>query len=163
MEYKKELAELIDTVIKEGASDLHLAVGRSPIIRVSGFLIPLIKRPAISAGEMEGVLTELLTPENKQRFLDTKEIDFSYTHDNIVRFRGNGFFLKGKVAIALRLIPKAIRTLAELNLPPLLEAFTKKPQGFFLVVGPVGQGKTTTLADLIEMINTERLEHIITI
>jgi twitching motility protein PilT len=79
------------------------------------------------------------------------------------RFRGNGFFKQGMIAIALRLIPHKIKTIEELNLPPILETFTRKTQGFFLVVGPVGQGKSTTLASMIELINQERLEHILTI
>jgi twitching motility protein PilT len=81
----------------------------------------------------------------------------------VARFRGNAFFQRGAISVAMRLIPKNIRTVQELNLPPVLETFSRKPQGFFLCVGPVGQGKTTTLAALIELINSERAEHIITI
>lgn len=162
-DYKKLLDELVDTVVKEGASDLHLSEGRSPIIRVSGFLIPLLKMEAVSKDDINGLLDLLVSPEFKQRFLRDKELDFSYSHGSVARFRGNGFFRQGSIAIAMRLIPKKIKTLQELNLPPILETFTRNKQGFFLVVGPVGQGKSTTLAALIEMINAERLEHILTI
>ena len=163
MDYAKELEQLITTVIKEGGSDLHLAAGRHPTIRVAGALIPLLKHRVLSKEDTLGFVTELLTPENKKRFLETKEIDFSYSYKDQARFRGNGYFQQGAVGFALRLIPRKIRTLEELNLPPILATFAEKQQGFFLVVGPVGHGKTTTLAALIDLINSARSEHIITI
>ena len=163
MDYKAELKELIEIVIKEGGSDLHLSGGQRPTIRVSGFLIPLMKKPVLSAKDAEGLIKELLTPDNQQIFYSTREVDFSYTFNDRVRFRGNGYVQKGFQAVALRLIPKEIRTLEELKLPSILETFTKKQQGFFLVVGPVGHGKSTTLASMVEMINQSRLEHIVTI
>jgi twitching motility protein PilT len=163
MDYKKELNDLVKTVFQEGASDLHLAEGKKPTIRVSGMLLPLIKRDTVSKEVIVGILSELVTKENREFFLKNKELDFSYSTDNGERFRGNAFFQQGMISIALRLIPHKIRTLEELNLPPILESFTDKPQGFFLVVGPVGQGKSTTLAAMIEHINQTRSEHIITI
>ncbi len=162
-EYKKELEDLILTVIHEGASDLHLVTGRHPTIRVSGELVPLVKKPMLEAANTLGLIKELLDEQNFNLFLDDKEIDFSFSFGKEARFRGNGFFQKGTVAIALRLIPKKIKTISELGLPPVLELFTKRKQGFFLVVGPVGQGKSTTLASMIEMINRDRAENIITI
>jgi twitching motility protein PilT len=164
MEYKKELGDLVQTVFQEGASDLHLAEGRRPVIRVSGLLLPLVKRDIFSKEDIDGILSELVTKEEKEIFLKTKELDFSYAIDNGERFRGNAYFQQGKISIALRLIQKKIRNFAELNLPAdILRSFTEKPQGFFLVVGPVGHGKTTTLAAMIESINESRAEHIITI
>lgn len=163
MDYKKELSDLILTVVKEGGSDLHISVGRYPTIRVSGYLIPLLKKEITTEEVAMGMLDVFLNRENKEMFLKNKEIDFSYVYENSARFRGNAYFQRGGPAIALRLVPKEIKTLEQLNLPPLLETFTKKKQGFFLVVGPVGQGKSTTLASMIELINQERLEHIITI
>lgn len=163
MDYAKELEQLIITVIKEGGSDLHISEGRHPTIRVTGALIPLLKYKVLSKEDTLGFATELLTTENKKQFLEMKEIDFSYSYKNEARFRGNGYFQQGAVGIALRLIPKKIRTLEELNLPPILSTFAERRQGFFLVVGPVGHGKTTTLAALIDLINTNRAEHIITI
>ena len=162
MDYKKEIDELVDLILKEGASDLHLSSGRPPVIRSSGSLIPLVKKPVITDADMKGFLGVFLTPVNKELFEKDKNVDFSYSLTH-ARFRGNAYFNQGKVSVALRLIPKAIRTLSELNLPPILETFTRKPQGFFLVVGPIGQGKTTTLATMIEMINQTRTEHIMTI
>ncbi len=162
MDYKKEIEELTNLILKENASDLHLSEGRVPIIRAMGNLIPLMKRPVLSKADLQGFLKVFLTEDNKQLLEDDKDVDFSYSLAN-ARFRGNAYYRQGHLAIALRLIPKTIRTLSELNLPPILETFTRKQQGFFLVVGPIGQGKTTTMATLIEMINQTRTEHILTI
>jgi twitching motility protein PilT len=162
MDYKKEIEDLVNLIIKESASDLHLSVGRTPIIRSSGELIPLIKRPILTELDMSGFAGVFLSEKNKKLLEQNRDADFSYSLANI-RFRGNVFYRQGMLAIALRLIPKDIRTLSDLKLPPILETFTRKPQGFFLVVGPIGQGKTTTLASLIEIINQTRTEHILTI
>ena len=162
MEYRKQIEELVETVIHENASDIHLAEGRTPFIRVSGSLIPLVKKPVISNTDIKGYLDEFLNEDNKVLLAKDKEVDFSYSLTH-ARFRGNAFYRQGMISIALRLIPKTIRTLAELNLPPILESFTRKQQGFFLCVGPIGQGKTTTLASLVEIINQTRNEHILTI
>ena len=163
MDYKNELNDLIKTVFQEAASDLHLSEGKRPTIRVSGMLLPLVKREIISKEMIVGILSELVSKENREFFLKNKELDFSYGMENGERFRGNAFFQQGMISIALRLIPRKIRGLTELNLPDILRSFTDKPQGFFLVVGPVGHGKTTTLAAMIENINESRAEHIITI
>lgn len=162
MDYKKYIEQLVNTVVNEAASDLHLSEGRNPVIRVSGQLIPLIKNPILSAEDMQGFSNEFLNEENKVLLKKDRDVDFSYSLTNS-RFRGNIYYRQGELSIALRLIPKKISTIAELNLPPILETFTRKQQGFFLVVGPIGQGKSTTLAALIEMINQTRSEHIMTI
>ena len=163
IDYKKELEDLIETVIREGASDLHLSEGRSPTLRVTGNLIPLARKSPLKREDTDKFLDVLMTKANKDLFFENKEMDFSYNYHDKARFRGNAFFQQGHVSIALRFIPKQIKTLNELHLPLQLSDFAKKKQGFFLVVGPVGQGKTTTLASMIEMINEERAEHIITI
>ncbi|KKW11482.1 MAG: Pili biogenesis protein ATPase, partial [Parcubacteria group bacterium GW2011_GWA2_49_9] len=157
------LNSLIESTIREGASDLHLLVGRHPVIRVSGQLVPLVKQPQLTGKNAEAFLDQFLRPEDKQLFLKNKEMDFSYSFKDEVRFRGNAYYEKGTIGIALRLIPRKIPSLQELSLPGTLEQFTKKQQGFFLVVGPMGHGKSTTLASLIEMINESRSEHIMTI
>ena len=162
MNYEKEIESLVDLLLKEGASDLHLSAGRAPIIRVSGALIPLVKQAVLTPTDMQGFIKVFLSPANVELLEKNKDVDFSYSLKN-ARFRGNVFRRQDSIAIALRLIPKAIRTLPELNLPVILDMFTRKAQGFFLVVGPIGQGKTTTLATLIEMINQTRTEHIMTI
>ncbi len=164
IEHKKFLYDLIDTVIKEGASDLHLSEGRYPAIRVSGFLVPLVKKEIISRQAIITFLDELLSPENKDIFLEKHEIDFAYSYNNKeLRLRGNAFLQQGMVGIALRVVSSSIKTIDELHLPAILNDFTQKQQGFFLVVGPTGHGKSTTLASMIENINHDRLEHIITI
>jgi len=163
MSYKENLKELLDIVMQEGGSDLHLSEGRNPTIRVSGFLIPLVKKDILKKEDTDGFLNELLNEENKKLFKDNGEVDFSYEYKEGSRFRGNAYMQKGIASIALRLIPGKIRSFEELNLPDVLKIFAEKPQGFFLVVGPVGHGKSTTLAAIIEYINATRPEHIITI
>ncbi|MAF59277.1 MAG: PilT/PilU family type 4a pilus ATPase [Candidatus Pacebacteria bacterium] len=162
MDYKKELIKFIESLVKEGGSDLHFVSGSNPTIRVSGTLTPLLKEKKLTGDDTLGLISELLTPEQKEYFLKNREIDFSYAHES-ARFRGNGYFQQGTAAVALRLVPKEIKTVAELGLPPILENFAQREQGFFLVVGPVGQGKSTTLASLINLINEQRTEHIVTI
>jgi twitching motility protein PilT len=162
-DYKTELAELLDAVIKEGGSDLHFSVGRHPTVRISGELVPFVNKPVLTEEDTKGLLYTLLTKENLAMFEANKEVDFSYSHQSKSRFRGNGFLQKGTIGVVLRLIPNVIRSLEELKLPPILESFCNKQQGFFLVVGPVGQGKTTTLASMVELINQQRSEHIVTI
>jgi len=162
MHTSKLLERFIDIVTQEGGSDIHLSEGRTPIIRVSSYLIPLVKEAVLDRKDMEDILASVLPPERKKEFMEKREVDFGFSR-NTSRFRGNAYFHLGNMSVALRLIPKQIRTLGELGLPPILETFTKKQQGFFLCVGPSGQGKSTTLATMIEMINLERLEHIVTI
>ncbi len=163
VDYKKEFEDLIEKVMKESASDLHLSEGRYPTIRIAGFLIPLMDRRILTSEDTDGFMNVILGPEDRALFQKTKEIDFSYEYKKQARFRGNGFFQQGAVSFALRLIPRKIKTFEELNLPSILETFTQKQQGFFLVVGPVGHGKTTTLAAMVERINETRAEHIVTI
>lgn len=162
-DYKTKLVALIESLIAQGASDLHLSVGVQPIMRVSGSLTPLLSEAVLTQEDMKGFVGELLSPERRKRFEETQEVDFSYSYGDKARFRGNGYWQRGNIGIALRLIPRVIRSVSDLNLPPVLEHFAAREQGFFLVVGPVGQGKTTTLAALIEKINQERAEHIVTI
>lgn len=167
------LDELVEIVVKEGASDLHLCAGRSPVIRVGGFLIPLEKYKPLKAEDMDGFISLFFSSENMRDFALKKESNFAYTHKPAratqearaggARFRGNAYLQMNKPAIALRMVPSQIGTFADLNLPNVLEGFAKKKQGFFLVVGPAGQGKSTTLATMVEFINRERLDHIITI
>ncbi len=161
--YKQKLTELLDLTVAQGASDLHLSAGSPPIIRVSGVMTSVVSQTPLTPEDVKGLLTELVSPELKKKFDTTQELDFSYSYMDKARFRGNAYIERGRTAVALRLIPRTIRTLAELNLPTSIEQFASREQGFFLVVGPVGQGKTTTLAALIEKINTERTEHIVTI
>jgi len=163
MDYKQKLNELLLTTARQNASDLHLAVGRYPILRIDGVLIPLQKESLLTPEMTENLIFNLLAPEQKEKFLKEKEIDLSYSFEDKARFRINVFYQRGYMAAALRLIPAQIKTLEELNLPPILHDFTKLSQGFVLVVGPAGHGKSTTLAALLDEINHSRTDHIITI
>jgi len=163
MDYAKDLEDIVNQVIKEGASDLHLAEGRTPIVRISGNLLPLLRHPVVTAQAIHGYVNVLVGDANKKLLEQNKDVDFSYSVGETARFRGNVYFRQGKLSIALRLISSKIRNFDELGLPKILEMFTAKKQGFFLVVGPIGQGKSTTLAAMIDLINSTRAEHIITI
>lgn len=157
------IKQLLDIVVKEGGSDLHISAGSPPIIRVSGSLVPLLQQDILTPEETESMLKELVPAPRLQKFANTQSVDFSYSHSEKIRFRVNGFVVQNTVAMALRLIPHETHTFASLNLPPILEVFTQRTQGFFLCVGPVGQGKSTTLAAMIDRINETRAEHIVTI
>ncbi len=163
MDFSRELEDLITTVIRENASDLHLTVGRHPTLRVEGALLPLTQKPVLTPDIVEGLVFAMLEPRLKEEFLKNKELDYSFDHKGRARFRGNVFFQKGFMGCAMRLVPVKIRTLEELGIPIALKDFAHREQGFFVVVGPTGQGKTTTLAALVDLINHERAEHILTI
>jgi twitching motility protein PilT len=160
--YLNQLDALLDIVYQNGASDLHLSVGRHPFIRVHGTLTPVANYPQLTADDMVGLTTLLAGPEKIKKLLELEEIDFAYNYGDRLRLRGNAFIQSGNISVALRTIDK-IRTLNELKLPDILLQFTRAKQGFFLVVGPVGQGKSTTLAAMLDSINNERREHILTI
>lgn len=162
-DYKNRLEELLSLTIKEQASDLHISVGHPPTLRIAGRLTPLIKWKKFLAPETEGLAFQLMTLEQKERFLEKREIDFSYSFEGKARFRVNIFFQRGNISCALRQIPKKIPTIEELNLPPILHEFTTKSQGFVLITGPSSHGKSTTLAALLDEINHTRSEHIMTI
>ncbi len=162
MDHKKIFEELILTVIREDGSDLHLGTGRVPAIRVSGELIFLAKQAPFTAADMLGILTEILGKEKIDTFINEQELDFSYDFRGEARLRGNAFFQKGLMCAVFRLVPK-VKTFEELHLPAILGDLARKKQGFFLVVGPVGQGKSTTLSAMVNLINNEQARNIITI
>lgn len=162
-DYFTQLKELLEITIKTQASDLHFSVGHPPILRLAGDLVPLAKTKKLNPLDTQGLIFTLMTDEQKQRLLIKKEIDFSYNFEDRARFRINVFFQKNNVSAVLRLIPNKILTIEELNLPPVLHRFCQPTQGFVLVTGPSSQGKSTTLAALIDEINHNRAEHIITI
>lgn len=161
--YAKELGDLINVLVTEQGSDIHFSVGMHPMVRVAGSLVPLIKKPILTDEDIEGFAKVLMTKQQYDDFVATHEMDFSFAHDANIRFRGNAFYQSGHMSIALRHISNDIRTFEELRLPSILESFATRSQGFFLCVGPVGQGKSTTLASMIELINQTRAEHIVTI
>ena len=162
MDYKKEFEELVLNVIRENGSDLHLGVGRVPIIRVMGELIFLVKHKVLTEEDMLGFLSEILDKKKIEKFKEDQEADFSYDYKGEARLRGNAFFQKGLINMVFRLVPK-VETLDQLHLPKILADLAFKKQGFFLVVGPVGQGKSTTLSSMVNLINNEQARHIVTI
>ncbi len=162
-EYTKKLNELLELTAIQDASDLHIAVGQRPTVRMDGQLVPLQKETLVTPDMAKGLVLALLTDEQQKIFLEEKELDFAYAFEDKARFRANVFFQRGFMAAALRLIPAKIRTIDELSLPPILHDFTKFNQGFFLVVGPAGHGKSTTVAAMVDEINHNEMGHIITV
>ncbi|MBI3671763.1 Flp pilus assembly complex ATPase component TadA, partial [Candidatus Azambacteria bacterium] len=160
---KEEFEMLLGEVVLRGASDLHLSVGRTPQFRIDGFLVSFDEYGVITREKGDEFMSFVMTESQQKRFLEDKEIDFSYTIDNGSRFRVNVFYQKGNFAAALRLIPSSIKTLDDLGHPQVLHDLIKTSQGFFLVVGPSGQGKSTTLAAMVDEINHQRTDHIVTI
>ncbi len=161
--YTEEIRELLLITLREQASDLHISAGHYPVLRIAGRLVPLVKMRKLTSSDTQGLAFALMTDEQKQRVLSVKEIDFSYNFDNKARLRVNIFFQRYNISCALRLIPAEIQTIEELNLPPVLHRFIQPSQGFVLLTGPSSQGKSTTLAALIDEINHTRADHIITI
>jgi twitching motility protein PilT len=154
---------LLEEVIKRKASDLHLQVGLPPMLRLDGALTPFHGAVQLTEEAVEKLVFSVLDEDQKQILLRDKEFDFSFAFGDMGRFRVNAFHERGNLAAALRLIPNEIRTVEDLGLPPVVTKFTEFPRGLVLVTGPTGSGKTTTLAAMIDKINTERAAHIITV
>ena len=163
IDYQNKLAELMVLAAQQGASDLHLSVGKHPTVRIDGNLVPVSNEPILTPEMTAGLISTLLTAEQEEKLINQKEIDFAFSYEDKIRFRINVYFQRGYLSAALRLIPTHIRTVEELNLPPITHEFSKYNQGFVLIVGPAGHGKTTTLAALIDEVNHKRMDHIITI
>lgn len=155
--------DLLQQVIKRNASDLHLTAESTPVLRVDGQLKSLEGYPPLSPEQVRELVLQLLNEDQRDIFLANKELDFSFSLGQAARFRVNVYFERGRMAAALRYIPTQIRTIEELNLPHQVKNFTRLPQGFVLVTGPTGHGKSTTLAAIINEINENRREHIVTI
>ncbi|MBN1866508.1 type IV pilus twitching motility protein PilT [Candidatus Sumerlaeota bacterium] len=157
------MSQLLRYMVNEEASDLHLVAGRPPVIRVHGRL-KNVEGPILVATMTQQLVYSILNDAQKQKFEETKELDFSLGIANLSRFRGNVHLQRGSVAAAFRAIPTTILSFEELRLPrPVLEKLCRRPQGFVLVTGPTGSGKSTTLAAMIDFINREADRHIITI
>lgn len=154
--------DLLRLVVERGASDLHLAVGVPPILRIDGQLMPT-NYEKLTQTDSQRLVYDILTDEQIQRFEADLQLDFSYSLAKVSRFRVNVFRDKGTVAAAFRVIPTRIPTIRELGLPVILEELSRKPRGLILVTGPTGSGKSTTLAAMVNQINSERSAHIITI
>lgn len=158
-----ELNKLLSIVLERDASDLHLVVGEPPVIRVDTVLLRLDNYQVLSQDSITDLLNVLLAPEQRKKFDQELQIDFSYSFKDSIRFRVNAFRQKGVISIAMRVIPNHIKTLEELSLPSMMRKFIERKQGLVLVVGPTGHGKSTALASMINEINNTRAEHILTI
>ena len=156
------LPDLLKATVDLGASDLHITTSSAPQVRVDGQLRPL-DLPSLGPAETEQLAYSVLSDAQKRRFEETSELDFSFGVRGIARFRCNVFSQRGAVAAVYKLIPEVIRSVRELGLPPVIEQMADRPRGLVLVTGPTGCGKSTTLAALIDKINTERHFHILTI
>ena len=156
------IQDLLETIVKKEASDLHLVVGAPAIMRIDGELMP-ISPAQLTSEDTESLVNELISAEQKEMLSINKELDFSFALGDVARFRVNAYFQKGYLSAALRLIPTYIKTLEELNLPSICHNFAKMRQGFILVTGPTGHGKSTTIASIINEINQTRPVHILTI
>lgn len=162
MDYQKFFEKLLFESSSYGASDLHLTPGYYPTLRVDGKLFPLEGYNILDTEMTNGLLAQMLPKEQMARFFSEKEIDFSFSLGEL-RFRANAYFTKGLVGITLRFISLRIPAIEELNLSPIIKMFSRLSQGFILIVGPNGHGKSTTLASLLDLINHERRAKIVTI
>jgi twitching motility protein PilT len=156
------LPELLKTLVDHSGSDLHITTNTPPQIRVHGHLRPL-DLPVLGPAETKALAYSVLTDAQKKRFEESLELDFSFGIRGIARFRCNVFNQRGAVAAVYRVIPEVIKTFAELGLPPVIATLAERPRGLVLVTGPTGSGKSTTLAAMIDKINSERHDHILTI
>lgn len=154
---------LLEEVVKKKASDLHLQVGLQPMLRVDGGLIAVPSTEPLDEEAVESLIFAILDEDQKQILLKDKEFDFSFAFGDLGRFRVNAFHERGNLAAALRLIPNELLTIEQLGLPQIVNKFAEYPRGLVLVTGPTGSGKSTTLAAMLDKINTERATHIITI
>jgi twitching motility protein PilT len=156
------LHQLLKAMVEKGASDLHVTTGSPPQLRIDGKLVPLKTAP-LTPVETKQLSYSILTDAQKHRFEEDNELDLSFGVKGLSRFRANIFMQRGAVAGAFRTIPFKILTFAELGLPPIVAELSRKPRGLVLVTGPTGSGKSTTLASIIDKINTDRHEHILTV
>jgi twitching motility protein PilT len=156
------LHQLLKTLVEQGGTDLHVTTNSPPQIRIDGKLVPL-QLPPMTAAETKSLVYSVLTDNQKHRFEESLELDFSFGVKGLARFRANVFNQRGAVAAALRTIPWEIKSFKDLGLPDVVSKLCEKPRGLVLVTGPTGSGKSTTLAAMLDKVNTERHEHIVTI
>lgn len=154
--------DLLKTMIEQGASDLHISTGSPPRLRIDGKLLPL-SHPDLNPSDTKSLCYSILTDSQKHKFEENSELDLSFGVKGLSRFRGNIFMQRGAVAGAFRTIPYEIRSFQELGLPEIVNELVKKPRGLILVTGATGSGKSTTLATMVDRINSERTDHIITV
>lgn len=163
-DYKKQIDDLLILAVEKNSSDLHLSVGYYPTVRIDGRLAPLNDFKILDKKTVEGIALVILTDDlHREKFSAEKEIDFAYELSQKIRSRVSIYMTRGNYSIVFRFIPEKIATIEELNLPSSIKIFSKLSQGFVLIVGPNGHGKSTTMAAIIDLINHERAEKIVTI
>jgi len=158
-----DFADVLSRMVEIRASDVHLTPGFPPAVRVRGRVAGLDDYPKLAPQDTREIVYSILNDAQRKRFENEQQLDLAYAIPGVARFRVNCFFQRGSISAAFRLIPVEIQTLESLGLPAVVSEFTRKPRGFVLVTGPTGSGKSTTLASMIDMINAEREEHILTI
>src|SRR5919198_5849590 len=158
-----DFASVLTKMVEVRASDVHLSPGSPPAIRVRGRIVPMDDYPPLSPQDTRELVYSILNDSQRKRFENELQLDLAYAIPHVGRYRVNCFFQRGSISAAFRHIPTEIQTLESLGLPLVLEEFTRKPRGFILVTGPTGSGKSTTLASMVDLINSEREEHILTI
>jgi twitching motility protein PilT len=158
-----DFAAVLSKMVEARASDVHLTAGYPPAMRIRGRIAPIEGYDRLGQQETREVVYSILNDSQRKRFENELQLDFAYAIPNVARFRVNCFFQRGAISAAFRLIPAEIASIESLGLPQVMADFTRKPRGFVLITGPTGSGKSTSLAALIDMINEEREEHILTI
>jgi twitching motility protein PilT len=158
-----DFASVLGRMVDVRASDVHLSPGFPPAVRVRGSITALDDYPELTPQDTREIVYAMLNDSQRKRFENEQQLDFAYSIPEVARFRVNVFFQRGSISAAFRLVPDEIKSLDELGLPAVLADFTRKPRGFVLVTGPTGSGKSTSLASMIDLINEEREEHILTI
>ncbi len=159
---KYNLQQLLRAMVEKGASDMHITAGSPPVLRIDGSIVPL-KLPPLSKADTKQLCYEMLTEDQRVKFEANNELDLSFPLRNVSRFRANIYVQRGAVAGAFRQIPFKILSFEELGLPQICVDITTRPRGLVLVTGPTGSGKSTTLASIIDRINSEQRVHIVTI
>lgn len=155
--------DLFKVAVKKNASDIHLTAGQQPILRIGGTLEPMQKSKVLTPTGIEGLAFDIITEKQKQRFLESRELDISYEIDNLSRFRVNLHFERGNVGLVARVVPNKIPTMEELVTPGIIYDLIKRDSGLILLTGPTGCGKSTSLASMIDYINSEKASHIVTL
>lgn len=158
-----DLNEILKSAIRHGASDLHMKAGLMPILRINGKLVPIKTEEALRPEELVSISSQVLSPEQKKRFEDFHELDFAYSVSGLGRFRVNMFLQRGTVGMVFRVVPVGVQSFEELHLPKVMEKIAIESRGLILCTGTTGCGKSTTLAAIIEYINTHRSCHVVTI
>src|SRR6478609_11615627 len=158
-----DFAAVLTKMVESRASDVHLTSGFPPAVRVRGRIVPMDDYPPLSPQDTRDIVYSILNDSQRKRFENQQQLDFAYAIPGVARFRVNCFFQRGSVSAAFRLVPQDIPALDTLGVPQVLRELCEKPRGFVLVTGPTGSGKSTTLAAMIDVINSEHQDHILTI